>query len=81
MAFNHFRAFSSGQRNVRHRRRDGEHVDGGQQINPAVAALADGNVVFVWSSRADGSLQGVYGSASPTGENWTSSSESTKRRS
>ncbi|MEO8426662.1 MAG: hypothetical protein ABI651_06065 [Verrucomicrobiota bacterium] len=33
----------------------------GQQINPAVAALADGNVVFVWSSFGqDGSLQGVF---------------------
>ena len=42
----------------------------GQQINPAVAALADGNVVFVWSSFGqDGSLQGVYAQRfSPTGE-------------
>ncbi len=33
-----------------------------QQINPAVAALPDGNAVVVWSSFGqDGSLQGVYG--------------------
>lgn len=32
------------------------------QINPSVAALADGSVVIVWSSYGeDGSLQGVYG--------------------
>lgn len=33
-----------------------------QQVNPAVAALADGTVVVVWSSHGqDGSLQGIFG--------------------
>jgi hypothetical protein len=41
----------------------------GQQANPAVALLADGNVVVVWSSAdQDGSLQGVFGQIlSPAG--------------
>jgi len=41
----------------------------GQQGDPAVALLADGNVVVVWSSfEQDGSLQGVFGQIlSPTG--------------
>ena len=35
---------------------------GGFQINPAVATLADGSVVIVWSSfEQDGNLQGVFG--------------------
>jgi len=34
----------------------------GFQVDPAVATLADGNVVIVWSSFGqDGSLQGIYG--------------------
>ncbi len=35
---------------------------GGFQINPAVATLADGSVVIVWSSfEQDGNLQGIFG--------------------
>lgn len=41
-----------------------------QQVAPAVARLADGNVVIVWASHGqDGSMMGVYGQRfSPAGE-------------